>query len=96
MPTYAVTTLSKDESIVYHMSVLSSCGISMNNEDCKLLWLYWILRLHQCPCKQRYIAGGAKHSAKPLSNILTSIFTAEKKLVAGNKMIHTFLEVALI
>jgi hypothetical protein len=39
---YTTTTLSKDESIDYHMSVLSSCGISMNNDDCKLFWLYWI------------------------------------------------------
>jgi hypothetical protein len=28
--------------------------------------------------KQRYIAGGAQYSANPLSNMLTSIFTAEK------------------
>jgi hypothetical protein len=42
MPIYTVTTLSKDESIDYHMSVLSSCGISMNNDDCELLWLYWM------------------------------------------------------
>ena len=78
MPAYTATTLSKDESIDYHMSVLSTCGISMDNDDCKLLWLYWIPRLHQCPFKQRYIPGGAKYSAKPLSIILTSIFTAEK------------------
>jgi hypothetical protein len=31
-----------------------------------------------CPFKQRYIPGDAKYSAKPLSIILTSIFTAEK------------------
>ena len=78
MPIYTVTTLSKDESIDYHMSVLSSCGISINNEDCKFHWLYWIPRLHQCPCKQRYITGGAQYFANPLSNMLTSIFTAEK------------------
>jgi hypothetical protein len=28
MPIYTATTLSKDESIDYHMSVLSSCNIS--------------------------------------------------------------------
>jgi hypothetical protein len=31
MPIYTVTTLSKDESIDYHMSVLSSCGIKIYN-----------------------------------------------------------------
>jgi hypothetical protein len=44
----------------------------------KFHWLNWIPRLHQCPCKQRYIAGGAHYSANPLSNMLTSIYTAEK------------------
>ena len=40
--------------------------------------LYWIPKLHKCPYKQRYITGVAKCSAKPLSKILASIFTAVK------------------
>ena len=38
--------------------------------------LYWIPQLHKCPYKQRYITGVTKCSAKPLSKILLSIFTA--------------------
>ena len=58
------------------MSVLSSFGLSMKDEDCALLLLYWIPELHKCPYKQRYIAGAAKSSTN--SKILTSIFTAVK------------------
>ena len=55
---------------------MSSFGLSMKDEDCALLLLYWIPELHKCPYKQRYIAGAAKSSTN--SKILTSIFTAVK------------------
>jgi len=58
-----------------HMSVLSSFGLSMKDENCDLPW---IPKLHKCPYKQRYIAGAAKCSIKPLFKILTSILTAVK------------------
>jgi hypothetical protein len=60
------------------MSVLSSFGLSMKDEDCALPLVYWIPELHKCPYKQRYITEAAKSSTKPLSKILTSIFTAVK------------------
>ena len=75
MPTYTATTLSKDEVIDNHMSSLPSFGLSMKNEDCNLPLLYWMPRLHKCPCKQGHIADAAKCSTKPLSKILTSILT---------------------
>ena len=39
---------------------------------------YWIPKLHNCYCKQRYIAGSAKCSMKPLSKLLTYILAAVK------------------
>ena len=38
-----------------------------------------ILKLHKNPYKQRYIAGPAKCSTKPLSQILTRILAAVKE-----------------
>jgi len=72
-PKYTATTLSKQEIIDNHMTVLSSFGLSMKVD---LPLLYWIPTLHKCPYKQRYSTGAAKCSIKPLSNILTSILTA--------------------
>jgi hypothetical protein len=43
------TTLSKEEIIDNHMSVLSSFSLSMKDEDCVLPLLYWIPKLHMCP-----------------------------------------------
>ena len=40
--------------------------------------LYWIPKLHKDPYKQRFIAGSAKCSTKPLSILLTSILTTVK------------------
>ena len=77
-PTYEATTLSKEEITDNHRSVLSSFGISIKDDDCDLPSLYWIPKLHKCPYKQRFIAGSAKCSTKPLSQRLTSILTAVK------------------
>ena len=42
-------------------------------------WFTWIPKLHKNPYMQRYIAGSAKCSTKPLSQILTRILTAVKE-----------------
>ena len=69
-PTYNLTTLSKDEIIQNHHSVMLTFGISLQEEDIHLPKLYWIPKLHKNPYNQRYIAGSAKCSTKPLSQIL--------------------------
>jgi len=48
------------------------------NEELDLPSLYWIPKLHKYPFKQRYIAGSAKCSTKPLSKLLTCILLAVK------------------
>jgi hypothetical protein len=75
-PTYAPTTLTKEEILDNHRSVLCSFGISTKDEELDLPSLYWIPKLHKCPFKQRYIAGSAKCSTKPLSKLLTCILSA--------------------
>ena len=60
------------------MSVLSSFGFSLIDEDCDLLLLQWILKLHKCSYKQYCIARAAKFSTNPLSKILSYILTAVK------------------
>ena len=77
-PTYTALTFTKDEIIDNHMSVISSYGISFPKDDCDLPSLYWIPKLHKSPYKQRFIAGSAKCSTKPLSVLLTSILTEVK------------------
>ena len=52
--------------------------ISIKDEELDLPSLYWILKLHKCLFKQRYIAGSAKCSTKPFSKLLTCILSAVK------------------
>ena len=47
-------------------------------EEFDLSLLYWIPKLHKCHYKQRYIAGSANCSTKPLSKLLTVILSAVK------------------
>ena len=77
-PTYTPTTLTKEEILENHRSVLCSFEISTKDEELDLPSLYWIPKLHKCPFKQRYIAGSAKCSTKPLSKLLTCILSAVK------------------
>ena len=77
-PTYTPTTLTKEEILDNHRSVLCSFGISTKNEKLDLPSLYWIPKLHKRPFKQRYIAGSAKCSKNPLSKLLTCILSAVK------------------
>jgi hypothetical protein len=56
----------------------SSFGLSMIYEDRDRLLLQWIPILHKCSYKQCCIARAAKFSIKPLSKIVTSIFSAVK------------------
>jgi hypothetical protein len=72
------TTLTKEEILDNHRSVLCSFGISTKCEGLDLPSLYWIPKLHNCPFKQRYIAGFAKCFTKHLSKLLTCIITAVK------------------
>jgi hypothetical protein len=77
-PTYAPTTITKEEILDKHRSVLCSFGISTKDEELDLPSLYWTPKLRKCPFKQRYIAGSAKCSTKPLSKLLTCILSAVK------------------
>ena len=63
-PIYISTTLTKEEILDNHRSVLRSFGIST--------------KLHKFPFKQRCIAGSAKCSTKHFSKLLTYILSAVK------------------
>jgi hypothetical protein len=77
-PTYTPTTLTKEEILDNHRSVLCSFGISTKDEELDLPSIYWISKLHKCPFQQRYVAGSAKCYTKPLSKLLLCILSAVK------------------
>ena len=77
-PTYTPTKLTKEEILENHRSVSCSFGISTKDEELDLPSFYQIPNLHKCPFKQRYTAGSAKCSTKPLSKLLTCILSAVK------------------
>ena len=77
-PTYILTTVTKEDIMNNHRSILCSPGISTKCEELDMPSLYWISKLHKYLFKQRYIAGSAKCSTKPLSKLLTCILSAVK------------------
>jgi len=54
-PTYTPTSLSKDEIISRHKSVMSFFGFSIKDDYVDLPYLYWLPKLHTCPYKERCI-----------------------------------------
>jgi hypothetical protein len=70
------TTHTKEKILDHHRSVFCSFGISTKDEELDLPSLYWIPKLHKCPFRQRYTAGSAKCSTKPLFKVLTCILSA--------------------
>jgi hypothetical protein len=77
-PTYTPTRHPKEEILDNHRTVLCSFGISTKDEELDLPSLYWVFKLHKYPFKQRYIAGSANCSTKPLSKLLTCSLSAVK------------------
>jgi hypothetical protein len=72
-PTYTPTTLTKEEILDNHRSVLCSFGISTKN------WIYHHstgFLNYTSVLTNSYIAGSAKCSTKPLSKLLTCILSA--------------------
>ena len=61
-----------------HKSVLNSFGITTNESDLELPYLFWIPKMHKTPYKHRFIAGSSKCSTKPLSILLTKLLTEIK------------------
>ena len=60
--TFSATTLSKDELVANHKSVLAST----KDDDCDLPSIYWISYLQKNPYKQRDKTGSSKCTTKPL------------------------------
>ena len=77
-PTYTPTTLTTEEILDNHRSVLCSFEISTKDEELDLPSLYWIPKLHKWPYKQCYIAGSTKCSTKPFSKLLSCILSVVK------------------
>ena len=62
------------------------------DDDKRLPYLYWTLKLHKSPVKHRFIAGSSKCYTKQLSSLLTKILTVIKtglEKYCGIKTSHT-------
>jgi len=69
------TSLSIDEILSNHKSVIPSFGLSIKDDYVDLSSLYWILKY---PYKERYIAESAKCSTKSLWKLLTTVLSTVK------------------
>jgi len=83
-PTYTPTSLSKNEFLSNHKSVISSFGLSIKDDCVDLPCLYWIPKLHKCPYKEKYSAGSATWCTKSLSKFLTNVLSKTLTVIPPN------------
>ena len=75
-----------------HDTFMKSLGIELSDDDKRLPYLYWTLKLNKSPVKPRFIAGSSKRTTKQFSNLLTKILTVIKtglEKYCGIKTSHT-------
>ena len=65
-PTYALTTLTKEEILDNHKFVLCAFVITSLDEELDLPSLYWIPKLHKCPSPNSVILLGLPNTPRNL------------------------------
>ena len=76
--TYTSCQLSFEDIVDTHDTSMKSLGIEPSDDDKKVPYLYWTLKLHKSPVKHSFIAGFSKCTTKQLSSLLTKILTVIK------------------
>ena len=76
--TYTPCQMSSEDIVNTHDTFMKSFGIELSDDDKRLPYLYWTLKLHKSPVKHRFIAGSSKCTTKQLSSLLTKILTVIK------------------
>ena len=70
--------MSSEDIVNTHDTFMKSLGIELSDDDKRLPYLYWALKLHKSPVKHCFIAGSSKCTTKQLSSLLTKILTVIK------------------
>ena len=76
--TYTSYQMSSENIVNTHNTFMKSLDIELSDDDKRLTYLYWTLKLQKSPVKHRFIAGSSKCTAKQLSSLLTKILTVIK------------------
>ena len=77
-PTHIPIDDSFETIVKSHNQLVTTVGLEMFEEDQKLSYLYWTLKLHRSPYKHRFIAGSSKYMTKDLSCLLTKLLSTIK------------------
>ena len=90
--TYTSCQMSFEDIVNTRDTFMKSLGIELSEEDKRLPYLYWTLKLHKSPLKHCFIAGSCECTTKQFSSLLTKILTVIKtgqENYCGIKTSHT-------
>ena len=97
--TYTSCKMLSEDIVNTHDTFMKSLGIELSDDDKRLPYLYWTLKLLIFPVKHRFIPGSSKCTAKQLSSLLTKILTFVKaglEKYCSVKTSHTYLRIPQI
>ena len=69
--------MSSEDIVNTHVTFMKSPGIELSDDDKRLPYLYWTLKLYKSPVKHRFVAGSSKCTTKQLSSSLTKLLTVK-------------------
>ena len=72
--TYCDVNELEEDIVQRHVNDLRKFGLSVNEDECKLPFIYWTAKQHKTPTSQRFIVSGKFCSTKILSKKLLHIF----------------------
>jgi len=83
-PTYCDVTEQEEDIVHRHVNDLQEKGLTVEEEERKLPFIYWTAKQHKTPISQRYIVSGKFCTTKILSKKLLHIFKLLLKTLKNN------------
>ena len=87
--TYTSCQMSPEDIVNTHNTFMKSLGMEVSDNDKRLPYLYWTLKLHKSSVKHHFIAGSSKCTTKQLSSLLTKMLMTGLEKYCSIKTSHT-------
>ena len=72
--TYKLSSRNADEVINTNIDLCKSFKLTFSDIHHSLPFMYWVPKIHYCPCRARFIVASAVCSTKPVSKLMSTIF----------------------
>ena len=83
--TYKLSSCEKESIIDTNITLCEKLGLSIDDNQKKLPFMYWMPKMHYTPSRARFIVASGTCSTKPISQVISKIF---KKIFHQTQSFH--------